>query len=356
MNTEESIGSNANINAKDNMGVDQESVEISPAEHSAFIAVDLFMLALIIINLLWIVFDSLFASSTVQAMLSDWMPSFFKFYKDTLHADFFLYDMIFVSIFLTELFVRWGVAIVNKTYHRWFFYPFIHWYDVLGCIPVGSFRFLRLLRLVSIIYRLQKVGIIDITSAYAYRFVQKYFMILVEEVSDRVVVNVLNGVQSEIKEGTPVAYRITREVLLPRKSQLIEWISQRLTELAEKSYEERRGEVSEYLDDLVTEAVNRNTDLSKISRIPLVGYRLSGTLENVVSELIMSILDQIIVDIKSDNSTGIMHEIGDVFVDSIAEPKSEFNVEVKNSILESIELIKEEVSVQKWKTQVVIGQ
>lgn len=62
--------------------------------------------------------------------------------------------MIFVSIFIAELLIRWMVTIHQKTYHKWFFYPVIHWFDVLGCIPVGSFRWLRLLRVFSILYRL----------------------------------------------------------------------------------------------------------------------------------------------------------------------------------------------------------
>ena len=53
------------------------------------------------------------------------------------------------------------MAIRKQTYPRWYFYPFLHWYDLLGCIPIGSFRMLRLLRLISLTIRLQKMGIID---------------------------------------------------------------------------------------------------------------------------------------------------------------------------------------------------
>ncbi len=89
--------------------------------------------------------------------------------------------------------IRWAVAIARGTYHRWFFYPFVHWYDLLGCIPVGSFRWLRILRVVSLMFRLQKMGVVDFRDTYIGRSVIKYYRILVEEVSDRVVINVLEG-------------------------------------------------------------------------------------------------------------------------------------------------------------------
>ncbi|MDV7396135.1 hypothetical protein RZS08_32380, partial [Arthrospira platensis SPKY1] len=119
-------------------------------------------------------------------------------YAEQIHTNFVAYDLVFVAIFLTEFVVRWIIAVHRNTYHRWFFYPFVHWYDLLGCIPVGSFRWLRLLRVISIVYRLQKYQIIDISNLYIVRFVRKYLNVLLEELSDRIVLNVLDGVQDEI--------------------------------------------------------------------------------------------------------------------------------------------------------------
>lgn len=331
------------------MNIEVHPDKLRNSHQSVFIAVDLLMVGLIIINLSWLIFDSVFASSTVQALLSQWTPQFFEFYRDTLHADFILYDLVFICVFLAELIVRWGVAIINKTYHRWFFYPFIHWYDVLGCIPVGSFRFLRLLRLVSLLYRLQKHGIIDLSNSYPFQVVGKYFKILVEEVSDRVAVNVLEGVEDEIIHGAPVAHRITSEVLLPRKELLIDWVSQRLTELAETSYDSRSKEVRAYLDDLVANALRQNPGLSKFSTIPFMGSLALTTLERALGDLVYNILDEVVEDIKGEGSTDLIQEIIDVFVGSIVEPSSEFSGGIRDALLESLDLIKSEVKVQKWK-------
>lgn len=38
-------------------------------------------------------------------------------------------------LLITEFFVRWGISIVYKHHKRWFFFPFIHWYEILAIIP-----------------------------------------------------------------------------------------------------------------------------------------------------------------------------------------------------------------------------
>ena len=115
--------------------------------------IDLFMIALVLFNLGLILFDWLFQVQFVQSGLATLLPAFHDFYRDTIHNDFLFYDLCFVAVYLTEFVVRWIAAIVRNTYHRWFFYPFAHWYDLLGCIPVGSFRWLRILRVVSLLLR-----------------------------------------------------------------------------------------------------------------------------------------------------------------------------------------------------------
>jgi hypothetical protein len=88
--------------------------------------VDVLMILLVIVNLGLILFDWLFSAQMVQQGLAHIAPDFTAFYADTIHADFIFWDLIFVSIYLTEFSIRWIIAIVNKTHHRWFFYPFVH--------------------------------------------------------------------------------------------------------------------------------------------------------------------------------------------------------------------------------------
>src|SRR5699024_635131 len=131
--------------------------------------------------------------------------------------------------FVLDVVLGWTVAVVKKQYYRWYFYPFIHWYDVLGCIPVAGFRLLRILRVISILLRLQHLGIIDMRNWAIYRHLMVYYDIVVEEVSDRVVINVLSGAQREIRSGGNVlTQRVVREVVRPRQKQLVTAASSRI--------------------------------------------------------------------------------------------------------------------------------
>lgn len=141
----------------------------SSAKERLSLTVDVVMLVLIIENLVLIVVDWTFSSGLVQRQLELHVPSIHRWYDQTIHQNFLFYDLIFVGIFVAEILIRWGLAISRQRYHRWFFYPFIHWYDVLGCIPITSFRSLRLLRIIAMIPKMQRLGLLNLRKTYVYR-------------------------------------------------------------------------------------------------------------------------------------------------------------------------------------------
>lgn len=249
--------------------------------------VDLFMLFLVFINIVWIIFDTLFISEVFQNGLSSISPDFTQFYKTQIHSSFPTYDMMFVAVFLTEFVFRWGLAIYRRTYHSWFFYPFIYWYDLLGCIPVGSMRWLRILRVFSIFYRLHKYKIMDFSQTYVSKVAKKYLNIVVEEVSDRVVINVLNGVQNEIKSGSPVVERISKEVLSPHKEVISKWVSLRINDLNSSVYSPRREEFKAYvvINDFFANPI-------KGEHLNSVVHRQNSVVTGAVSKKLYSVSDK----------------------------------------------------------------
>ena len=304
------------------------------------ILVDLLMVWLIIINLAWIVFDTLFSSQAFQQGLFWIFPAFTEYYRDVIHEDFVSYDMIFVTIFISELLVRWGVAIYQKTYHRWFFYPFAHWYDVLGCIPVGSFRWLRLLRVVSILYRLQKYEIIDISNSYPARVFKKYFNVLVEEVSDRVVVNVLNGVQDELRTGNPVVGKIMQEVLLPQKQVIIEWLTDKINDITDTVYPPRQEQLRNYIDAIISESISQDAKVARLEKLPIFGEPVVEVIESTVSDLVFTILDRLVTDVGHEDTDMLVKELSDIVLDRVMQPSDALNQAGRDVILDVIEVIK----------------
>jgi len=329
------------------MKVNTEKLRTS--HETPFLILDFFMLGLVIVNLAWLVFDTLFASLLVRSGLEWLAPDFTAFYARHIHTNFVVYDLFFVAIFLAEFVLRWIVAIRMNTYHRWFFYPFVHWYDLLGCIPVSSFRWLRLLRVISIVYRLHKYQIIDISNIYLVRFVKKYLNVLLEELSDRIVINVLDGVQDEIAVGTPVMEKVVQQVLLPNKPLLIEWIASRINDVSDHVYQPRRGDLKRYLDEVISSSLAQDTKMAAIEKLPVVGAAMTEVIETTVSDIVFNVMDRLAADIGREETDIWVHEITDLLLARLLQPSAALNEAGKNVMIDILEVVKDEVRIQRWK-------
>ncbi len=315
-----------------------------------FFITDLFMVGLVAINLIWMSVDWFFESQLIKDLLEKYAPLFFYFYNDHIHKNFLLFDAVFVGIFITELTIQWAIAVKRKTYHKWFFYPFIHWYDVLGCIPLGTFRFLRLLRIISMTYRLQKLGVINLKNTYLYRLLKKYYDILVEEVSDRVVVNVLENIQDEVKRGGPITDKMITEVIRPHKDELVEWLSNRVRKVTEHNYNKYKDDIRHYLNNLVSKAFDENDEIKRIEKIPLVGSSITASVEKAISDIAFNAINTAVEDLVSDNNNTVIEEMSDLAFEMVLmEEKDEKLKIAKDIVLQSIELVKEQVKIQQWK-------
>lgn len=314
------------------------------------IVVDLLMLLLLWVNLNLIVFDAIFSIQFVQDLFLKFLPGFHSFYDLNIHSRFEVLDLIFVSVFILELLISWAIAVIRQTYHRWFFYPFVHWYDVLGCIPVGSLRFLRVLRVVSILVKMQKLQIIDLTKTYLFHVFKKYLDVLTEEVSDRVVVNVLNGVSDEIKGGNPVYGKILNQVVLPRKAYLNDWISDRIQRASLAIRQRHEAEFRIYLRKLTRDALAVNKGMKELKLLPFFGSYMEGLLEEMISEITFEVMIQMTRDFGSGKSKDVVADISDMVLDIQATDSSaDLNDLVKEMVLDTLTIIKDQVQVQQWK-------
>ncbi|MEO9588940.1 MULTISPECIES: hypothetical protein [Marinobacter] len=314
--------------------------------------IDFLMLGLLIINLAFIIFDSIYNLTGVQNLLAEHAPLVKELYHP-IHENFLFYDLIFVSIFLTEFVVRWGYAIKAKVYDRWYFYPFIHWYDIIGCIPVGSFRFLRILRVISIIYRLHQYKVIDVTQTRAFQFFNFYYEAFMEELSDRIVIKVLTGAQDEIRKGSPLFERIQNDILYPRREMLSDWVSQRVADAAREGYIPNRGALRSYLETRVDNALKQNLELSRLKYLPVVGPTIQETLEEAVGDIVANVIHQILEDLASASNHAFIEDIVNVFLPSPdnEDENGEHNEALINLIVEVLDAVKSQVKVKHWRSE-----
>ncbi|SDX07652.1 hypothetical protein [Marinobacter mobilis] len=314
--------------------------------------IDFLMLGLLIINLTLIIIDSTYSFIAVQNLLLEHAPRVQQLYQPV-HENFLFLDMIFVAIFLSEFFVRWGYALKARVYDRWYFYPFIHWYDLVGCIPVGSLRFLRVLRVISIIYRLHQYRIIDVTQSRLYQLVAFYYDAFMEELSDRIVIKVLSGVQHEMDRGSPLFERIQGDILYPRREMLTDWISTRVAKAASHGYMPKRAELRIYLEHRVDHALKQNLELSRLRLVPVVGPTIQETLEDAVGDIVANVIHQILEDLASTDNHGFIEDIVQVMLPEpgAGEPDEARNDALIALINEIIEAVKDQVRVKHWRAE-----
>lgn len=314
--------------------------------------IDFLMLGLLIINLAFIIFDSIYNFIAVQNLLAEHAPAIKELYNP-IHENFLFYDLIFVSIFLTEFVIRWGYAIKANVYDRWYFYPFSHWYDIVGCIPVGSFRFLRILRVISIIYRLHQYKVIDVTQTRTFQFFTFYYDAFLEELSDRIVIKVLSGAQDEISRGSPLFERIQNDILYPRRDMLSDWLSKRVADAAQEGYIPNRGALRSYLENRVDNALKQNLELSRLKYLPVVGPTIQETLEEAVGDIVAHVIHQILEDLATSSNHGFIEDIVNVFLpdpDQTRQPDAP-NEALINLLIEILDAVKAQVQVKHWRSQ-----
>jgi hypothetical protein len=322
-----------------------------PQQQYRFLVVDVVLVALLLVNLALIIFDWLFDVEAIRAAIADLLPAFEAWYARTVHPNFVLIDLAFVAVFLADFLVSWIIAAVKRLYHRWFFYPFVHWYDLLGCVPLAGFRFLRLLRAITILYRLHRTGIIDLADTAAGRVISKYYRVLLEEVSDRVIIKMLSDVQDEVRRGGPLVDQIVTEVLEPRKTELVEWMSRRLQGVAAENYERYQGQLQTYVARRVREALAENTDFAMLGAVPIAGTIIRTRVERGMTQMISSVMNGLASDLASERNKAVVDEAADIAFSAMVfkHDDRELSRMVIDTVDRALEVIKRQVAVQQWK-------
>ncbi len=318
---------------------------LKQSHEAPWLILDLVMLGVLLVNLLWLVFDALYGTNVFFHLLGDYFPSVIEIY-DPVHNNFLFVDLVFIGIFFSEFCFRWIVSIVRKEHLRWYFFPFLHWYDIVGLIPLGATRLFRFLRIFSILYRLHKFQIIDLHQTAIFRFFAFYSDVFIEELSDRIVVKVLSDAQKDIAAGSPLLDDITQRVLAPRRPVLTEWIASILNHFGHAIRSDIHGGViREHVQKSVSKAVRSNDQVSTLSYMPVIGKTIENTLESAVTDIVTASLINLLDDLDAHR---IDHMIS-VGLHDYTPDEEVLDREVLNVVNECLELVKEHVSKQRWK-------
>ncbi|MDI5885662.1 ion transporter [Cobetia amphilecti] len=308
---------------------------------------DLFIIVLVIANLALLLFDSLFLIPPLNTAFEAVTPGLHAAYEQNIHANFLSIDLAFVAVFLLDVLAGWAVAIAERRYHRWFFYPFVHWYDVLGCIPLSGFRLLRVLRVVSLLFRLQRLGLIDVRRWYLYGVAAKYLDILLEELTDRISLRMLDNVQQQLRDSDDLSSSVIERVVEPRKQALIQEISLRLETMAGDIYTQNRDDTLRYVRGLVSRTLAESPELQRVSRLPM-GTQLTKGLESSLSDLACHLVDEALAGLRSKEFSALVGHLAESGFDAWARTDPRTEQITEQVLIDMLELLKERIAVKSW--------
>lgn len=313
-----------------------------------FLVYDIFMVFIIVFNLFCLGMN-FFLMSNIGAWFFNTihLASVLEFYRSYLHPWVITTEAWFIIFLITELAVRWAIAIVNKHHARWWFFPFIHWYEILAIIP--HLRFLRLFRAGIIAYRLHELGYKVVPDNIRIKALF-YYSVVMEELSDRVVITVIDGVRQELE--TSSSHKDIIHDLVDHHRQLFTVaLSSLLQESLAKTLQAQQPIITQKVGIIVNQAIEDTPELTQLLRlIPIVGGRIEQQIQSIGQRL----GENISAGFIEPFTNGSVNQPNENYL-FIAEKVSELNIDnkyleelVESVVFESLAAIRKQVKVKQW--------
>lgn len=316
-----------------------------------FLAYDIFMVFIIIFNLFCLGMNFFLMSNIGGWFLNSvHLSSVLEFYREHLHPWVITTEAWFIIFLIAELFVRWGIAIVQKHHQRWFFFPFIHWYEVLAIIP--HLRFLRLFRAGIIAYRLYEMGYQIFPKSWQNK-AYFYYRVVMEELSDRVVLTVLDGVKHELNTSTTHKDLISN-IIQHHRALFSQVLAEMLQENLSKELQADRERIAKNVGQIVNQAIEDTPELTQLLRlIPIVGGRIEQQIQSIGQRLGENITQGLIDPLANPPaSSAAQLNLYDDIANRISRIEIEKNEKldelVHSSVFESLEAVRKQIRVKQW--------
>lgn len=313
-----------------------------------YLAYDIFMMVIIVINLI-----CLSANAFLMSSMGGWvfeqlhLMQILDFYKAELHPWVDKTEHWFITFLVVELLIRWLIAIVQKHHQRWFFFPFIHWYEILAIHPY--LRFLRLIRAGIIAYRLHEIGYQVLPKSVLKQLVF-YYQVVMEELSDRVVITVIDSVKTEL-DTSSTHKKIIHDLVDHHREMFATTLAQVLQESLATELKAQQNLIADGVGQVVIKAIEDTPELTQLLRlIPIVGGRIEQQIHSIGQHLGKNITHGLMQPLVtgSANNPNTQYRI-------IAEKLSQINIEnrsleqlVESVVYESLESLRRQVAVKQW--------
>lgn len=329
---------------------------IRPENHNTlgwklFLVYDIFMMGIIVFNLFCLCANLFLMSSFGQLFFNEiHLPEVLAFYRSDLHPLVIKTEGWFILFLVAELAVRWIIAIIYKHHHRWFFFPFIHWYEVLAIIPY--LRFLRLIRAGIIAYRLHELGY-KVIPDNIMKIVLFYYRVVMEELSDRVVVSVIDGIKYELDTSSSHK-KIIHDLVDHHREMFAQVLAEILQDALATELKAQQRLIADNVGQIVKQAIEDTPQLTQLLRlIPIAGSMIENQIQNIGQRLGENITNGLI-----DPLTAGSHVQPNQIYTLISEKVSHLNIEnkaleqlVESAVYESLASVRKQVKIKQWQIE-----
>jgi hypothetical protein len=270
-------------------------------------------------------------------------------------TDYFIWiDLAFIAIFLLEFLIMWASAVRRLGSDQRVLYPLYHWYDLVSCIPLREFRFLRLLRVMAVYYRLIQSDIIPLRNHPLYLRVMKYRKILMEEISDQVSLNILSNIQEKTRLGT--SRELIRDTLHTHRNDLQQVVVERLQKLEMPTLQARKQEIAAFIAGTVYESIRESSDYRQLERIPVLSGFLpqlinAAKVETLTTQSIDNFQERLLQWLQTPEGQvllgAVVQDLIDQVIEIFADPRIQ---ELSESIsIQVLEELKKSSHAKTWK-------
>lgn len=316
---------------------------------------DIVMIIAISIDLLLISTDAILMS-TFSGNAANWLgvSSQLDWYQNHIHDSLRNAGGFFTLFLIVELLLRWAIAIKQNIYYRWFFFPFVHWYEVLGCFP--QLRALRLFRAVIIGRRLYQLGYQVLPQPWINR-INFYIDLVLEELSDRVILTTIQTFRQQLTD--PQRQKSFMQSTIARNRDEIEAaiLSLLRKELAPKlkALTESAGGgaiLASEMGNAIQEGLANTPELRRYLRmIPIAGSLIESQLQHVghnIGENVVYALNERLLDDERIDAlmVAVASGIAQIDIDNPA-----LNHLIANIIDDGLNEFEAQIKVQQWKHQ-----
>ena len=328
---------------------------IRPQPNRLKLTYDIVMLIAISIDLLFISIDAILMSS-FSSNVAGWLAisDGLSWYQTTLHDPLRTVGGFFTVFLIIELLVRWAIAIKEQVYYRWFFFPFVHWYEVLGCFP--QLRALRLFRAVVIGRRLHQLGYQVLPQPWINR-IKFYIDLILEELSDRVILTTIYNFRQQLTDSEVQKSLIKSTIDRNRdeiEAMLLSLLRQELAPKLQKLTGKSGGGkiIASEVGNAIQDGLANTPELRRYLRlIPIAGSLIESQLQHIghnIGENVVYSLNERLLDAERIDAlmVTIAHSIANIDFNNAA-----LEALLASIINDSLSEFEAQIKIQQWKHQ-----